>query len=207
MTNRSYRGLLWSLAVFGCLLDVSSKYGMFRTMYHPSGEGEIEVIPGVFRFVAQVTAIPPQADDWRAPLQGWNGPTLPRVNHGALFGLGNEYEIPANGFFMAVSIAAAIAISIWSFRPAAASDRTLCLALGMILGGTIGNLYDRTVFRGVRDFMHWRMPEWPVFNVADCLLVCGAGLLLLQAFWSPCAKRPDQTASEAAKVPELAGTK
>jgi lipoprotein signal peptidase len=59
----------------------------------------------------------------------------------------------------------------------------LCAALGLILAGTLGNLYDRLVFNGVRDFLHWDyFYDWPVFNVADCCLVCGAGLLLLQAF-------------------------
>ena len=108
---------------------------------------------------------------------------------------------------MAVSIAAAIAIAIWSFRREAATDRTLSIALGMILGGTLGNLYDRAVFHGVRDFMHWRMPEWPVFNVADCLLVCGAGLLLLQAFLTPATKKPELASAAATNEPELAGTK
>ena len=54
-------------------------------------------------------------------------------------------------------------------------------ALGLILGGTIGNLYDRLVFGGVRDFLYFYKIEWPVFNVADCCLVVGAALLLVQA--------------------------
>jgi lipoprotein signal peptidase len=52
----------------------------------------------------------------------------------------------------------------------------------LILAGTLGNLFDRVVFGGVRDFLYFYWFEWPVFNVADCFLVCGAGLLLLQAF-------------------------
>lgn len=207
MTNRSYRGLLWSLAVFGCLLDVSSKYGMFRMLYRESGEGRIEVVPGVFRFIAQFTDVPPAAGDWRAPLQLWNGPYLPRVNQGALFGLGNDYQVYANGFFSVVSCAAALAIAVWSFKPSAAADRTLCIALGMILGGTLGNLFDRIVFHGVRDFMYFYWFEWPVFNIADCLLVCGAGLLLLQAFWAPCAKKSECPAAREAILPEMAATK
>ena len=47
-------------------------------------------------------------------------------------------------------------------------------ALGLILGGTLGNLYDRVVYDGVRDFIDWHYHdlEWPVFNIADCCLVC-----------------------------------
>ena len=44
-------------------------------------------------------------------------------------------------------------------------------------------MYDRVVFQGVRDFLYWYYKiDWPVFNIADCCLVCGAGLLLAQAF-------------------------
>jgi len=57
----------------------------------------------------------------------------------------------------------------------------------------------------VRDFLHFYWFEFPVFNVADSLLVCGAGLLLLQAFCSS----PNKTSepSGAASVPEMAASK
>ena len=56
---------------------------------------------------------------------------------------------------------------------------------GPDFAGTLGNFYDRVVFNGVRDFLHWNYRfDWPVFNIADCCLVCGAALLLVQAFLS-----------------------
>ena len=81
-------------------------------------------------------------------------------------------------------------------RPA--GDGWLCTALGLILAGTLGNLFDRVVFGGVRDFLYFYWIEWPVFNVADCFLVCGAGLLLLQAFTSSAADKHKPAAAEAA---------
>ena len=43
----------------------------------------------------------------------------------------------------------------------------------------------RIVFSGVRDFFWWhKLFDWPVFNVADCCLVCGAGLLVLEVFFA-----------------------
>src|SRR5438445_18032 len=91
----------------------------------------------------------------------------------------------ANAVFALVSVLAAGAIVYWSLRRSTVHDWSLCAALGLILAGTLGNLYDRLVFGGVRDFLHWyRWFEWPVFNVADCCLVCGAFLLLAQAFWN-----------------------
>ncbi len=56
-----------------------------------------------------------------------------------------------------------------------------CAALGLIAGGAIGNLYDRIVLGSVTDFVlwHWGRRYWPVFNVADAMLLIGVGLMLL----------------------------
>ena len=110
---------------------------------------------------------------------------MPRVNHGALFGLGNQHKGGANQIFAAVSLVAAAGIVVWVSRRSTAVDGWLCAALGLILGGTIGNFYDRIVFNGVRDFLYFYRVEWPVFNVADCCLVVGAGMLLIHAFLTP----------------------
>jgi lipoprotein signal peptidase len=127
---------------------------------------------------------------------------MPRVNHGALFGLGQGQKGLANGFFATVSVLAAIAIVIWAVRRGTARERGLMAALGLILGGTLGNLYDRIVFGGVRDFLYFYKIEWPVFNVADCCLVVGAALLLIQAiFVAPAAEKPVEN-EELAAVPE-----
>lgn len=59
----------------------------------------------------------------------------------------------------------------WSFR----------LALGLILGGAAGNLYDRLVFGSVTDFLDffYGSVHFPVFNVADSAITCGAILVML----------------------------
>src|SRR5262249_25403122 len=132
----------------------------------------------------------------------WSGEVQPKVNNGALFGLGGEsYDMDGNTFFALVSVLAAAAIIFWSTRPSTAKDWPLCMSLGLILAGTLGNLYDRLVFDGVRDFLDWYyLVNWPVFNLADCFLVCGAFLLLAQAFWShPAADDKAAKAESAAK--------
>src|SRR5437773_2308866 len=83
-------------------------------------------VPGAFRFIVQFTPEPTAADGPRAPLQAFNGPYLPRVNHGALFGLGQDFQVHANGFFAVVSVAAAVAIIGWSLRRTTTCDRWLC---------------------------------------------------------------------------------
>jgi lipoprotein signal peptidase len=151
-------------------------------------------------------------DDWLQPLRSISGDHMPRVNHGALFGIGNR---DANGndgnlFFSVVSLLAALAIIVWITRTNASRERFLCISLGLILAGTLGNLYDRVVFDGVRDFLHWHYwIDWPVFNLADCCLVCGAGMLLAQAlFLQPKASdQPATVVSQEAPVPEVVDVK
>ncbi len=183
--QRSFVGLLWAAALLGLCADQGSKYTVFRWLYDAERQrGEYEIVPGAFKLLVQLTDRTDTPAGTLTPLRTWSGKLLPHVNKGALFGLGNDYAHLANGFFAAVSLLAAVAIIAWSRRSATARDAPLCLALGLIMAGTLGNLSDRVVFGGVRDFLYFYWIEWPVFNVADCCLVCGAFLLLTQAFWS-----------------------
>lgn len=110
-------------------------------------------------------------------------------NPGALFGMGRGY----GWLFFTLSIGAAVGIVYWLFVRRAARDLPLTTALGMIMGGIFGNLYDRAGFghsldghykSEVRDWILFRYGEytWPNFNIADSLLVVGACLLMWHAF-------------------------
>lgn len=189
--HRSYRWLLITFAAVGLLADQTTKYGVFRWLYNNGQYAEsygnsYEVVPGWFKLIAQFDPEMPLCDCGFSSLQTWSAPVMPRVNHGALFGMGGSKKGMANGFFALVSVVAAIAILVWGLRRNTARDAWLMATLGLILAGTVGNLYDRLVFNGVRDFLYFYRIDWPVFNVADCCLVVGAGLLLFQAvFMAP----------------------
>jgi lipoprotein signal peptidase len=174
MPERTYRWLLLALALLGLALDQASKYAVFSWLGGVEGNTYVlfrSANDGGFQLVAQFES------------QSADGTRVPHVNHGALFGFLRDHKTLANSGFAAISLLAAGAIAFWSRLQSTARDLRLCAALGLILGGTLGNLYDRVVFNGVRDFLHWNyLFDWPVFNVADCCLVLGAGLLLLQAF-------------------------
>lgn len=63
-------------------------------------------------------------------------------------------------------------------------DKLMFWAIVLVLSGGIGNMIDR-IFRGgkVIDFLHFEFwPTFPVFNIADCAIVIGAGLLMLYFF-------------------------
>jgi lipoprotein signal peptidase len=174
MAERSYRVLFWCLALIGLTADQASKYGVFAWLSSRPGNAYVLFESqghGGFQFVAQFD---PDGD----------GKLRPHVNHGALFGFLRQHKTLANATFAVISLLAALAIIGWSFLGSTARDAWLCASLGLILGGTLGNLYDRVMFNGVRDFLHWfYLFDWPVFNIADVCLVCGAGLLLIQAFF------------------------
>lgn len=113
------------------------------------------------------------------------------VNHGALFGLGQGFT----SLFVGLSFVAVLGIVVWLFVLKAAEDWVLTLALGVVLGGILGNLYDRLglwnappeLACGVRDWILFRFQghTWPNFNIADSLLVCGAAWLMWHSLWQP----------------------
>jgi lipoprotein signal peptidase len=178
---RSYRWLFWTLAIVGLAADQASKYVLFRDLYNDGDGGRIVLIPGAFYFDVPRSRDVDVPDDYLRPLRAWSGPKMPTVNEGALFGIGQGKNLA----FGLVSVFAAAVVLYWSHRPQAARDPFLCVALGLILAGTLGNLYDRLVFDGVRDFLHWnKWFDWYVFNIADVCLVVGASMLVLEAFFA-----------------------
>ncbi len=113
-------------------------------------------------------------------------------NPGAAFGLFASGDPTWRlAFFIGVS-AVAIAIILSFFRQIAPGDRLSALALGLILGGAVGNLYDRIRFGEVIDFIHvrlWGGYSWPDFNLADSVIVVGVAILMLELLASEGERR------------------
>ncbi len=104
-------------------------------------------------------------------------------NQGAAFGLFAEGpETIRLTFFISISLVA-VGIVFSFYRKLAPGDRLSALALGLILGGAIGNLIDRIRFHEVVDFLHFRLwggYSWPDFNFADSSIVVGVSILVLE---------------------------
>jgi signal peptidase II len=81
-------------------------------------------------------------------------------------------------FFIAIAVVASVWV-VWLLRRHP-GQKLFCLALGMILGGAIGNLIDRVWLGSVVDFVqvHSAGYFFPAFNVADSAITCGAALLI-----------------------------
>jgi signal peptidase II len=114
------------------------------------------------------------------------------VNPGALFGMGAGFGLG----FATLSIIAAVVVITWLARYRAIESWWLLIALGFVMGGIFGNLYDRLGMwnppaavpewsSGVRDWILFRYQNytWPNFNIADSLLVCGACMLAYHSFF------------------------
>lgn len=167
--------LFSALAFGGCIADLATKSWIFHRLGHDGPRETLWVVDGIFGFTTS-------------------------LNEGALFGIGQQ----RGPLFAGLSIVATIGIVCWLFVAGAARDRRLTVALGLLTGGILGNLYDRLGFPGlrwgpnsthepgqpvyaVRDWIHFKIDgvvDWPIFNIADSLLVCGALLLIWHALLS-----------------------
>ncbi|MFZ5632845.1 MAG: signal peptidase II [Bacillota bacterium] len=93
-------------------------------------------------------------------------------NPGAAFGL-LAYR---TAFFIAITLLVIAGIVIFYWKRGIKGG-LLPVALGLVVGGSLGNLADRIRFGEVVDFLDFRV--WPVFNLADSAIVTGAGLLII----------------------------
>jgi len=93
-------------------------------------------------------------------------------NPGAAFGLLPEWD----GLLLLLPAVVSLA-AIWAVPALARQHPVAPLAGGFLVGGALGNLFDRVAGGLVTDFLDFRV--WPVFNLADVFIVAGAGLLVL----------------------------
>jgi len=116
-------------------------------------------------------------------------------NSGISYGLFQQRELLGAIALLAFKVVVVIGLWVWLAR---ASSRLTAVALGLIIGGAIGNAIDRLHWSGVMDFVllhvetagfHFR---WYVFNLADVAIVAGVAALLYDSLWVGLPqKRPD----------------
>ena len=85
-------------------------------------------------------------------------------------------------FFAAIGVIAAVVIAVLLVRHP--GNGLFCAGLALILGGALGNLWDRLAWGQVADFLDFHAAgwHWPAFNVADSAITVGAGLLIAESF-------------------------
>jgi signal peptidase II len=103
-------------------------------------------------------------------------------NTGVAFGIFDPLSLPAKSIFLSVFTAfAAVVVITYSVR-SSLRNRLLQVALALVLGGALGNLYDRLAYGYVVDFLEFYIGayHWPSFNVADSAISIGVVLLALE---------------------------
>jgi len=103
-------------------------------------------------------------------------------NYGVSFGMFNNGSAAGAWIFIMVALAISLALATWLVRT---DSRLVSAALGLILGGAVGNVVDRLRFGAVFDFLDFHAAgwHWPAFNVADAAIVVGVSVLFIDSLF------------------------
>ena len=109
-------------------------------------------------------------------------------NTGVSFSMFNNYGNIGVYMLSGVAIIVVLALLRWLKSE---TSKLVQVALGMIMGGAIGNVIDRLRLGAVFDFLDFHIGDnhWPAFNVADSFICIGAGIIILSALISKFKKR------------------
>jgi signal peptidase II len=167
---RDYRPLFFIISLFVIVIDRLSKLWIHK---HIAEGLSIPVIPHVF----QLTHV---------------------LNEGAAFSLFDT--APANPTRWALTSFSLVAAGIMAFIIMRIGRRYSGMALGLalVLGGALGNAWDRIQYKTVTDFLEVRIYHyhWPDFNVADSAIVIGGILVFLSALFMPRQTAPEPPHAE-----------
>lgn len=115
---------------------------------------------------------------------------LPVFDLTLLYNKGAAFSFLANEggwqrwFFTAIAIGVSAVLTVWlmKLKP---SEKFLSVALALVIGGALGNLYDRLVYGHVIDFIHvhWDKHYFPAFNIADSAITLGAAMLMYESIF------------------------
>ncbi|WP_299595511.1 signal peptidase II [uncultured Microbulbifer sp.] len=141
------------LALVVIVIDIVTKvWAVERFMYGPA----LQIIPGFLQFTYA-------------------------ENYGAAFSFLADAGGWQRWFFGAIAVVFSVVVTVWIKR-LPLEKRWEPIALALILGGALGNLWDRMVLGYVRDFISVYYGSWhfPVFNVADMAISVGAAMLVIE---------------------------
>lgn len=105
-------------------------------------------------------------------------------NYGAAFSMLHDAGGWQRWFFGGIAVAVSAGI-VWWLATLKENTRFLACALALVLGGALGNLYDRVTLGYVVDFIHVHYGTWhfPAFNIADAGITVGAVMLVIDSFF------------------------
>jgi signal peptidase II len=154
MNRNSVRILFLTAAVFAATLDLWSKSAAFAAV-RASADDRVTIIPGRFELIE-------------------------RLNTAGIWSLGFGHE-SSNLILKIVGVGMVVGVFCWGLWLVPPNHRWTACLLGFILGGAVGNVYDRFAHDGVRDFIQVYLLNnyaYPTFNVADSFLMCSMAALI-----------------------------
>lgn len=107
-------------------------------------------------------------------------------NYGAAFSFLSDAGGWQRWALTAVALVVSLLLLYW-MKNTPKNNKLLGMSYSLILGGAIGNLYDRIAYGYVEDFLHFYYQNYhfPAFNIADSAITLGAFLLIIEAFTTP----------------------
>lgn len=104
-------------------------------------------------------------------------------NYGAAFSFLSDQSGWQRWFFAAIAFLVSGLLTYWMSK-LPASEKWNNIAYAMIIGGAIGNVFDRLVHGFVIDYLdvYWGTYHWPAFNLADSTICVGAAMIILDGF-------------------------
>jgi signal peptidase II len=123
-------------------------------------------------------------------------PVLPFFNLTLAYNPGAAFSFLADAggwqryFFTVVAVVAVLIMLVWLLR--LKGEKIVACSLALVIGGALGNLYDRVVLGHVVDFLdfYWGVYHFPAFNLADSAITLGAVLLIIDMLFA--GKRGDE---------------
>lgn len=105
-------------------------------------------------------------------------------NRGVSFGMFNTQSDYGAYILIALALVIVAGMAVWLWR---SESRWTGVAIGLVIGGAIGNVIDRLLYGAVVDFLDFHAfgYHWPAFNAADSAICVGAGMLILESLFVP----------------------
>jgi len=165
MINKPMLRLGLPVAALVVALDQASKWWVVEKLFRPEGVTETPFFTATRFDIAPVFDL----------VMTWN--------RGVSFGILNQ---PGAWNGLVLSGAAAVIVALLVVWMAQAQSRMVALALGLVVGGAVGNVIDRLRYGAVADFLdvHLHAWHWPAFNLADSGITVGAIILVLDSLFT-----------------------
>ncbi|MEO8699279.1 MAG: signal peptidase II [Kofleriaceae bacterium] len=184
LRNKAKWKLFWLISILSLVADQATKIWARASLPTYSGGGDKSYVCQIpddissGRCGGEAVSVIDSFWHWRLSM-----------NPGSAFGLFSG-QGQAGRILLSIVGIAAVGGMLWMLRKARPDQRVLHWALALVAGGAVGNLIDRIYYGVVTDFVLWHWGstpkgpnrfehEWPVFNVADIVLVVGVGLMFI----------------------------